>query len=355
MSSQLSMVKRYRQWVVWALVFGVVLYAGGSMWADSDKVGDEFGKLNWVLYGGALLLTLCNYALRSAKWHYLIRLLGVDIKARDNIRIFTAGLSMTISPGKAGEMLKPYLVSEKTGAPMTQTVPALVAERLTDIIAIVMLMALALPSMGLGAQAHTNALIWICLAIVLGLSILASERLSLWIISVISKLPGGKKFSHKIEMLYRSTRICLSLAPLLITIAVSFVAWGLECIGFVMIFDAMGLAGVSLGQATFIYTAGTVVGGLVAIVPGGVGAAEGSMIGLILKLPMAISQAQALTATMLIRIATLWMGVLIGAAALLGLDDLLQRVDADEFNRLETAEELISACVTEETDGRLRG
>ena len=324
------------------------------MWADSDKVGDEFGNLNWVLYGGALLLTLCNYALRAAKWHYLIRLLGVDIKVRDNIRIFTSGLSMTISPGKAGEMLKPYLVSEKTGVPMTQTVPALVAERLTDIIAIVMLMALSLPSIGSDAEGHTTSLIWICGAILLGLSILASERLSLWIISLTSAVPVVKKVSHKLEMLYRSTRICLSFTPLIVTIAVSFVAWALECIGFVMIFDAMELVDVSLGQATFIYTAGTVVGGLVAIVPGGVGAAEGSMITLMLKLPVAISQAKALTAAMLIRIATLWMGVLIGAVALLGLDDLLQSVDNDEFNRLETAEELISACVTEETDGRLQ-
>ena len=78
------------------------------------------------------------------------------------------------------------------------------------------------------------------------------------------------------------------------------------------------------------------------------------MIGLMLKLPVAISQAQALTAAMLIRIATLWMGVIIGAIALLGLDDLLKNVENDEFNRLETAEELLSACVTEETDRRLQ-
>jgi uncharacterized protein (TIRG00374 family) len=230
-----------------------------------------------------------------------------------------------------------------------------VAERLTDIIAIVMLMALALPYIGSSGDAHTSSLIWICVAIVLGLSVLASERLSLWIIALSSKLPIVKRVSHKLEMLYRSTRICLSLVPLLITIVVSVIAWGLECIGFVMIFDAMGIAEVSLGQATFIYTAGTVVGGLVAILPGGVGAAEGSMIGLILKLPVVLSQAQALTAAMLIRIATLWMGVLIGAVALLGLDDLLQGVDSDEFSRLETAEELISASITEETDGKLHG
>jgi uncharacterized protein (TIRG00374 family) len=112
----------------------------------------------------------------------------------------------------------------------------------------------------------------------------------------------------------------------------------------------MGLAEVSIGQATFIYTAGTVVGGLVAILPGGVGAAEGSMIGLMLKLPIAISEAQALTAAMLIRIATLWMGVLIGAVALLGLDDLLKSVDPDEFKRLDTAEELISASTIKDVD-----
>jgi hypothetical protein len=42
---------------------------------------------------------------------------------------------MVLSPGKVGELLKPYLLSERTGVPMTQTIPALVTERLTDGIA----------------------------------------------------------------------------------------------------------------------------------------------------------------------------------------------------------------------------
>ena len=340
---------KYRRWVVWAIVLGVVLYAGGSMWADSEKVGDEFARMNWWFYLGALLLTLVNYAMRGLKWHYLVTVLGIRISPRENGRIFLAGLSMTISPGKAGEMLKPYLVSKRTGVSMTKSVPALVAERLTDIIAIVILMALALPSMGGNAGDHTIALIAIAAVITLGLAVIASERLSLAIIGVAERLPVVGKIAEKIEVLYRSTRLCLAPVPLISMIVLSFVAWGLECVGFLLVFEGMGLE-ISLSQATFIYAAGTVVGGLVSIVPGGVGAAEGSIIGLLMKLPIVVTEAQALTAAMLIRIATLWMGVILGAGTLLGLDELLKQADLEEleeedFTRIDTAEELVKASI----------
>jgi len=44
-----------------------------------------------------------------------------------------------ISPGKAGELLKPYVVRARTGVPMATTIPALVTERLTDGIAMLLL------------------------------------------------------------------------------------------------------------------------------------------------------------------------------------------------------------------------
>ena len=110
-----------------------------------------------------------------------------------------------------------------------------------------------------------------------------------------------------------------------------FVAWGLECIGYVYVFKAMGIDA-SLEVATFIYTAGTVVGGLLAFIPGGVGAAEGSMVGLCMAKPLSLTQPQALTSALLIRIATLWMGVFIGAFTLLGMGDLLEDADIKDIS-----------------------
>ena len=40
---------------------------------------------------------------------------------------------------KAGEVLKSYVIRERTGTPMAQTIPAVITERLTDAIAMLLL------------------------------------------------------------------------------------------------------------------------------------------------------------------------------------------------------------------------
>ena len=134
--AQTNLLARYRKWLVWALLAGVVAYSALAMWSDSQEVGEQLRHFDWSLFVPVILLTLANYILRCVKWIYLLSTLDVEISKWDASRIFFAGLSMTISPAKAGELLKPYLVSKKTGVPMATTISALIAERLTDIVAI---------------------------------------------------------------------------------------------------------------------------------------------------------------------------------------------------------------------------
>lgn len=327
-----NLLKRYRKWLVWALVAGVLVYGGLAIWSDSQEVSAQIKNLNWRLLIPVILLTLANYVLRCAKWIYLLRRLNVKISIFNASRIFFAGLSMTISPAKAGELLKPYLVSKHTGVPMATTTSALIAERLTDIIAILSLMALGLGGISAGAAGnHTLGLGLIAGAITIGMVVLSVEGLSLGAIGTLGKLPILKRIAPKLEELYRGMRTCLSPIPFLLTSAVSFIAWGLECLGYVYVFRAMGIDA-SLATATFIYTAGTVVGGLLAILPGGVGAAEGSMVGLCMAKPLLLTKPEALTSALLIRGATLWMGVMIGAGTLLGMGDLLEDDDLDDID-----------------------
>ena len=330
--AQSNLLTRYRKWLVWALLAGIVVYGGLAMWSDSKEVSEELKHFDWSLFVPVILLTLANYLLRCAKWIYLLATLKVKISKWDASRIFFAGLSMTISPAKAGELLKPYLVTKRTGVPMATTTSALVAERLTDIIAILSLMALSVGTISAGAAGnHTLGLLIISGLIATGLVILAVESFSMGLIGLISKLPLLGRIAPKMEELYRGMRSCLAPVPFLLTTIVSFVAWGLECIGYVYVFQAMGIEA-SLATATFIYTAGTVVGGILSILPGGVGAAEGSMVGLCMAKPLSLTQPQALTSALLIRLATLWMGVFIGAFTLLGMADLLEDDDLQDID-----------------------
>lgn len=316
MTEQQDVIARFIRWALWAIGIGVVLYVVGSVAAGVSRVGDELWRFRWGLYGPILALTLVNYALRWVKWRYLLGQLGVRLPWQEDALVYTAGLAMVISPGKAGEFIKPYFVSRRTGVNLTTTVPALVAERLTDGVA---MLALAAFSVGRYAsdKVHWIAVPSVLLALLL--LVLASEPLSMGILDGVQRLPGLRRVADRVRELLLAMRLCLSPRALVWTSALSMVAWFAECVGYWLVFRGLDAPG-SLEAATFLYAFATVAGGAM---PGGLGVADGALAAGAVTL-LGHSEAVAVTGALLVRTATLWFGVLLGAVALFFVERLLR-------------------------------
>ncbi len=303
------LVNRFRRWVIAAIAVGALLFLAGSIWAGFDEVSAALAGFAWGWMVPVLLLTLVNYGLRFGKWHYLLGRLGVAMPLADNAWNFAAGLAMVISPGKAGELLKPYVVRARTGTPMARTIPALVTERLTDGIAMLILAGLSVTTYA-GDKVHY---LTIPAAVVVGgLAVLSSQRLSMAILRVCEKLPVVGGIAHKLEEMYLAMRTCVAPVPLIATVLISIIAWGAECLGYWMVFRGLGVDA-SLDVSVFLYAFATVAGGAM---PGGLGVAEGALAGGAVALLPGLADADAVAAALLIRVATLWFGVLLGAGAL---------------------------------------
>lgn len=307
-----DLVHRFRRWLAWGIALAVLLYVGFSVWVGVREVSDALARFAWLFYIPAILLTLLNYALRFWKWHYLLGRLGVKIPWREDAQIFGAGLAMVLSPGKVGELLKPWLVRERTGTPMAQTIPALITERLTDGIA-----ALVLAAISVGTYAGDKAsYVFVPIALTVGgLVVLSSRTLSMAILRGMGRLPLVDRVAVRLIEMYTAMRICVAPVPLVVTVLVSMVAWGGECVGYWCVLKGFG-ASPSLDVATFLYAFATVTGGAS---PGGLGIADGVLVELPRRLVEGLDPGSALASALLIRLATLWLGVVIGAVALLGV------------------------------------
>ena len=318
-----DLFQRFQRWLIAAIAVGALIYLGGSIWAGFSKMKEQFQIFEWVMFVYAIGLTLSNYALRFVKWHYLLGRLNVKMPLIEDMWTFTAGLSMAISPGKAGELLKPYVVRARTGAPMATTIPALITERLTDGIALLILTATGVTTF---AADQTIWLVALALCILAGLAILASERLSLGILHSLGKLGPLSKIVPKLIEMMKAMRTCVAPISLVWTIFLSVIAWGAECIAFYVIFKGLGVEA-SWQLCCFLYSAATLAG---SVFFGGVGVADGALAGGALKF-IKLSSSQAFTAAFLVRIATLWLGVLLGAIALFKVSTMLGgRVDLDD-------------------------
>lgn len=307
---------RFRRWAAIAVALAVLGYLGYAVWKGLSATAGELAGFAWPLYVPVLGLTLVNYGLRYAKWSFLLGRLGITVPHRINVWIFASGLAMVISPAKAGEIVKPYLVRTCADGPVLRTVPALVVERGTDGLAVAILAAIGVSTY----YARASSLIYVTIALSFAFVALISVRpVALAALHAMGRVGPLRATARHLEEVYEATRTCLEPVPFVVTMAMSLVAWFAECIGYWLIFRGLGVA-TTVGAATFLYAFATVFG---APSPGGMGIADAALTEGAQTVIAGITPPQALAASMLVRLATLWFGVALGAVALLRMEAVI--------------------------------
>jgi len=300
--------------ILLAVAFGVVCYVGLTLYADAATLGEKLRAFGWWRVAPVLGLAALNYLVRFVKWHYYLRVLEVRLPPGESLLVFLAGFVLTVTPGKLGEVVKSYLLKERRGIPMARTAPIVVAERVTDLIALIFLALIGVFTYGVGAA---GLLVGVGV-IALFLALVAWRRLALGVIRLASRLPLIRRLGHKLEEAYASMAALTRPAPLLWATVLSTLAWFCECAGFYLVVRGFPGASASLHAATFIYAAMTIAGAL-SFLPGGLGVTEAGMTGLLVRLGAGVSDAVAVGATFITRLCTLWFAVGVGFIALLML------------------------------------
>src|SRR6185436_19537167 len=191
--------------------------------ADFSDVIDGLGRFKWQYLPLVLLLTSLNYVLRFFKWQFYLKTIGVEgFSTRDCALTYYAGLGMVVTPGKVGEWLKCYLLRELHGTPFSRSAPIVIAERLTDSFAMVLL-----GSVGLFVYRDS----WpVFVLIVVGgtamFYVARNRKLSFWILHKLEGLPVVSRFAKHAEEFYESTYALMSPASVLSMTVLSFFSWG---------------------------------------------------------------------------------------------------------------------------------
>ena len=279
-----------------------------SLYADFGNLLNAFSLFNWVWFPFVLLLSFGNYMIRFLKWQYYLGILSIKLKIGTSFLIFVSSFIMSVTPGKMGEVLKSFLLKEETGTPVSVSAPIILAERITDFLSIVILCITGAFVFDYGK----DIIIVTGSAFIMLVLLLSSRFVSFKIISVLSRIKFIGAHSEKVYAAYSSIYEMVKIKPLFYGLFLSCIAWFLECLGFFIVINVFtGISGLETGilSAIFIYAFSTLVGAI-AMLPGGLGATEATLTGLLilLKIPKSISVAS----TMIIRVATLWFAVLLG-------------------------------------------
>jgi glycosyltransferase 2 family protein len=302
------------------LVLGFIVLVGLALLGDLREVSRSLLSFRWEYFLIALGFTLLNYALRFIKWHFYIQQVGVrNLKWKQSLRMFVAGFPLAVTPGKVGEALKGVWLNRTSNIPIGRGVAVVLAERISDGLAVMIL-----ATLGIIAYPQYWAAFIFILAILLLIIIISQIRpVALFFISLGEKIPLVSRLAHQIREFYEGSFALFRPGAILLAVLLGTISWLGEGIGLYFILVGLGLTpGVELmATAVFVLAFSTAIGAASAM-PGGLGAAEGT-IAVMLPLTLGVSPAVAASATLLIRLATLWFGVGLGMITWVFSMDLL--------------------------------
>jgi uncharacterized protein (TIRG00374 family) len=316
--NQTSFLSGWRyQVLLGSVALSALGYLGVSLWGGWPAVSGAMNRVG--LLGGVQIvaLVLASYGLRFVRWQVYLFALGHVLPWRPNLRIYLAGFALTTTPGKAGEALRGVLL-KRWGVPYANSFAALVSERLSDLLAM-MLLAL------FGLSRYPEYLSIIVAALVLVSCCVCLVFRHSPIDAVEQRLSAGHGWMHRllrnvVHVLHQSRR-CHTPRRLLGTTLLSLLAWSLEALAFYWILNAMGVD-LGLTFAMFVYAVSMLAGAL-SFMPGGLGSAEAVMVALLVSSDVAV--ADAIAATVLLRLVTLWLAVGLGAVVLISANEDMGR------------------------------
>jgi glycosyltransferase 2 family protein len=299
----------WRRMLVYGVTLVFLIWCALAFRRDIAQIDLAPLKDGWsaVLFAG--LLSLANYVLRVVRWQMYLRRLGHDLPWRFVTLTFMAGFAFTLSPGKLGEMVRARYYQPK-GIPLSQVSGAFFVERLLDLLVMILLAVVVLADLQ-----DYRSFLWVAVGLVVGL--LAGIVLVPWgQVAValqqrqMTGAPGTLlKAASGVARMFDSAQVFLSPGLLASGLLLGLVAWGAEAVGLKLVADVLMPDQLSYAGAMGCYAIAIVVGAL-SFLPGGLGSTEAVMAGLLVA--RGFAKPQAILLTLICRLLTLWLAVLIG-------------------------------------------
>jgi len=326
----------YRRQVAAGILFLSLVLIAVVVVTGADALIDTLDRFPPLYFIPVFALKLVNWALRYYEWRYFLGVIGVrtrwhgptapaqgdtppTLRERDSVILWLAGLSLSVSPGKLAEVLKALVLKHLTGVEFSRSAPVIFMERLVDGLAVIVLAAVALSfSAGslVGSDVSTGyavaVLVGTTAALGAGIAVVQVRPLALAVIDRTARWPLIGRFHGAIRTLYESSYELLKLRHLAPMTLVGIGAYFCDATGFYVLLRGLGLAGSGtlFAQAVFILGFSVIIAALSAM-PGGAGGRE-LTIGALLTGVVGLSRADAGTATFLISLFQVWIGVLLG-------------------------------------------
>ena len=96
--------------IIIILFYAIILFA-----FDIEKIIFTINQINPFYYLAIFPITGLTLLVQGWRYQLTLRKLNIDISFKDSFLIYAAGLSMLLTPGGSGSLVKSYFLKIKTG------------------------------------------------------------------------------------------------------------------------------------------------------------------------------------------------------------------------------------------------
>lgn len=253
---------------------------------DPHTFADALRHFNYTLLPAILVASVAYYVLQGVRWHLLLRGVGVRLRWHDTVLLNLAGQATALLP--LGELTRAVLVSE---AAQTEFGGVVATVTVQELIYTMVLIAFAVP--GLLAVQHGFAGVIVALvltaAIFISLSWCPAYR---WLRKAVAHTPLLRRVLHDVDELHNDTIVLLRQRQTLTGSIISAGQAATTIAVFWMVAQALAPGQLSVRDAAFVYAVSNLAGAL-SLIPGGIGAYEASVVGLLVGVGLSAGVAAA--------------------------------------------------------------
>jgi uncharacterized protein (TIRG00374 family) len=303
-------IRRIGVFVIAALVLSFVVFLGIALFGNLSKVILVASTANLEIYALAFVAVLISFALRFGKWDYYIKKLGLKVSRRKNLAVYMSVYSMDITPGRIGRVVAAFTLNRITRIKFAQIVPIVTMDIFTDFLGTAILALLT--------SLYLNKYVIYVVVIDLLLLVPFAFIIDDWVYKQIKGRMKNSKFLKLFSIYgdqYYASQGVLNNPKVYLTSLVFTLPAEFFC-GMALYFTLRSIGIMSkITESVFAYSS-TLVFGMLSGMPGGIGVTDGTLVALlgsVYNLSASVSSA----ATIMVRMATLWFGVALGAVFLI--------------------------------------
>ena len=291
--------------IIWIIIASVGLYGVFLFFTDFDIISKQISNFKYEFLPLILITVSISWIPLLIRWHLLLQKNNICIPIKKSFLLFLAGMSMVITPGHVGELIKSQLMKTLYAIPRTKTAPIIFIEKFYDLTGAIIASIIGIIILGMDLN-----LIFISVAILFGIIFLIYYRpIFELILKKITKTKFFSKYSENISDSFEIVRNSTTPKITSISFVLSISYWIIISLAVHLILISFEIDSISILRTISIYSSSVIIGA-VSFIPGGMGVTEGSLIGLFTLEGIDVSLA--LILSVMIRILTMWYAVSVG-------------------------------------------